>query len=307
MSFRSSVQRTGIGIGSIIAWVVGILLLAGLGTFLFATSKTDQAEIGIVYGGGPFEGRHFQQILPPGRGTTVTGLFDPMYTYPVTQRSYIISQTEGDVVGRITAPSKNNIPVYFEVATYFKLNTDKLREFHEDLGLKYQAWTDAGWNQLLAESFKQQIELGLQQESRLWLDSELYANREVFSTIQTNIGRSLKENVAQVLGDEYFCGVEFLPGQACPDFTFVIKSIDLPEATKAEYQKNRDSEIAVQTRENEVRQREAEARAIRELNAALEDAGENYVLLRAIEEGQIDFWVVPSDSSLSLQTPPRGD
>ncbi len=45
--------------------------------------------------------------------------------------------------------------------------------------------------------------------------------------------------------------------------------------------------------------------AILKLNEALEKAGDNYVLLRAIESGKVDFWVIPQDQGVTLQTPPR--
>lgn len=59
------------------------------------------------------------------------------------------------------------------------------------------------------------------------------------------------------------------------------------------------------TKQTEIRQRTAEARAIEQLNRALERAGGNYVLLKAIESGKIDFWVIPQDSDVTLQTPSR--
>ena len=282
--------------------VVAVVILAVSGMFM-ATSKTDQSVIGLSYGGGPFEGRKFQQVLNPGTGMTFTGWFDPLYTYPVTQRSYIISKAEGDVQGVVTAPSKNNIPVFFEVATYFKLNLDRIQAFHEDLGLKYRAWEDAGWDKMLAETFKQQIEGALQKEARAWDDSQLYSSQETLLQVAGNVGRTLKEQIEQVIGDEYFCGVEYIPGGDCSDFTFVIKTVDLPENVKVEYQANRESEIAVQTSANVVRQREQEAESIRTLNEALAEAGDQYVILRAIEEGKVNFWVIPSDTGLSLQTP----
>lgn len=290
--------------GSIVLILTGIGMVVGLLVFALAMGKTDRDVIGVVYGGGPFEGRHFQQVLEPGSPLTFLGWFDPMYTYPVTQRSYIISETEGDLLAKIDAASRDRVTVEFEVATYFRLNTDKIQKFHEVLGLKYGAWTDAGWLDLLQESFQQQIEFALQRESRRWDVADLWANEEALITIQTNIGRSLKANVEEVLGDEYFCGVEFEPGQPCSDFTFVVKSVTPPANIVAEYEMNRASQIAIQTKANEVEQRKLEAEAIRELNAALEAAGQNYVLLRAIEEGKITFWIVPSGSDLALTTPP---
>jgi hypothetical protein len=295
---------------SVAVVALGFILVAGLAAFWLAMGKTDRDEIGVVYGGGPFEGRHFQQVMEPGSPLTFLGWFDPLFTYPVTQRSFIISETEGDLLATIDAASKDRVQVGFEVATYFKLNTDKVQKFHEVLGLKYGAWTDGGWRDLLQESFQQQIEFALQREARRWDVIDLYANEDALLTIQRNIGVSLKGNVEEVLGDEYFCGVEWEPGQPCSDFTFVVKSVTIPTGIAAEYERNRESQIAIQTRANEVEQRVLEADAIEALNEALEAAGQNYVLLRAIEEGNITFWVVPSDSGLTLNTPeitPQGD
>jgi hypothetical protein len=295
--------RWGAVFGTIVALVVGFLLF---GMFT-ATAKIPQDSIGLTYGGGPFEGQHFQDIVEPGTGRFVKGMFDKLYLYPVTQRNYIVSTraNEGDVEGAdaITAPSSDRVPVTFEIATYFKLNLEKIRTFHENIGLKYRAWEHDGWNEMLNDSFRQQIEFALQRESRKHTVAELYASEQVLQDMQISIGQILKEEIEEVLGDEYFCGPTYEQGGACTDFTFVIKNVVIPDGLREQFQAIQESFAQISVRENEVQQRRLEADAIRELNAALEEAGQNYVLLRAIEEGSIEIMVVPSDIGLTLPTP----
>ena len=293
-------------VGRAVVWslagLVGFILVIALAT---GFKKTPRDHVGISYGGGPMEGAHFQRVVDPGHALFFNGLFDRLYLYPVTQRNYIISKKpgEGDVGGSdfIRAPSADRIPVEFEVAVYFKLNTDKLRRFHEQIGLKYKAWNADGWDRMLRDSFRQQLEFALQREARKYAVADTYSSADVLLAIQGEVGKVLKENVTSVLGDDYFCGPTFRSG-TCPDFTFIVKHVEIPDDVRKAFEQNRTSEIAVLTKQNEVRQREQEAEAIRKLTDALKDP--NYVLLRAVESGKVSFWVLPQGQSLTLQPPP---
>ena len=299
------------------ASTVAATIAAGLVAVVFVISlfaafpfkKTPRDKIGLSYGGGVVEGAHFQKVVQPGSGLFFNGWGDRLYLYPVTQRNYIISKRpgEGDVgeVDFVSAPSSDRIEVQFEVAVYFKLNVDNLQAFHENIGLKYRAWEDDGWLAMLHSSFRQQIEYALQREARKYAVIDIYADKDTLETIQTEVGTALKENVERILGDEYFCGPTFVPGQPCPDFEFVIKRITVPDEIRSEYQANRASEIAITTKENEVKQAQLEAQAIKERQEALESCGQTCVLYEAIHQGGITFWVIP-DGQTNLTIPAGG-
>lgn len=285
------------------------IMVIGLLSLFMAWKKTPQSHIGLSYGGGPFEGEHFQQVVSPGHGLFFNGWFDKLYLYPVTQRNYIISKSgvEGDRghADFVPAPSSDRIEVDFEVAVYFKLNLNKLQEFHEQIGLKYHAWTDDGWDQMLNDSFRQQIENLIQEEARSYSVAAIYADPGILIQIQNDVERQLQGRVAEVLGNSYFCGPAFVEGEPCSPISFVIKRVTLPENVVASYQSIKVSENNIQVKQNEVLQAELQAKAVTVLNEALEAAGnsESYVLLKAIESGKISFWVIPSGADLALTTP----
>jgi hypothetical protein len=275
---------------------------------LVSFDKTPRDEIGIRYGGGPVEGARFEGVVDPGHSLYLNGFLDHQYLYPVTQRNYIISRRsgEGDVTGEdfVEAPSKDGVAVTFEVATYFKLNTNLLRRFHENIGLKYAAYTEEGWTRMLNDSFRQQIENAVQREARTYSVADLYFNRRVLQDIQNGIGQVLKDNVNNSLGGEYFCGPTFITGRpGCPDFRFVIKQIrPLDSDVVKTFEDVRKSQIAIETRRNELKQAKLQAQAVQKLTQGRKLTPE-YVELKAIESGKVTFWILPSDNPVTVQGP----
>lgn len=281
--------------------------------FLGGWKSVPVDKVALHYTGGPVQGTHFKEVVAPGTHTRFYGLLEKLYELPSTQRNYIISKTpgEGDVKERdfIAAPSKDSVNTDWEVATYFKLNTHRrvVRRFFENICLKYHCWDlsdHGGWDRMLSDNFRQQIVSAIQAEARNYNVNDLYANRDVLLKIQSEVGDQLKERVSQVLGGEYFCGPTFSSvASTCPDFSFIIKGVTVPDNIRSQYEANKASALAIQTKTNEVEQAKQQALAAAELNKAISN-NPNYVLLKAIESGKITFWVLPSGNNFTLQTPP---
>lgn len=277
-----------------------LVLLVFAGTACIpGTKKTPQDMACLSFGGGPFEGPHYQGYHEPGKGLFINGLFDKLYCYPTTQRTYIISSRadESDLgtADSIVAPSDDSIDVTFEMTVYFELATDEenLLAFHQEIGIKTKAFTEDGWEKMLNDYFRQQIESAVQKQARSFDAVEMYADQSVFLSIQNGLATTLPSNINEALGDDYMT-----------NFRVVLRKIDLPQATKEELVRNKNSEIAIETKKNEVAQAELEAEAIEKRQKAFENC-DVCILYEAIKSGTIDFWVIPNGQDLTLQTPNR--
>jgi hypothetical protein len=270
-----------------------VLALALAPTVLSSLKKTPRDRYGISYGGGPFEGSRYQRIVQPGSNLFFNGLFDQLYLYPSDQQNYIISKDagQGAVTGAdsVTAPTSDRVQVEYQVATFFKLNSRLLRNFHEQLGLKYRAYTSDGWSSMLQDTLRQQIESAIQQETRRHTVAELIGDADVLDTVQTAIQRTIARQLIASLGREYFCGPNHVPGRPCGPITFVIKRVDIPTSVQAAY--------------NAIAARTNEAQAIEILCGALGQADCNYAQLRAIEEGKVTFWILPDGANVVVPGP----
>ena len=300
-------------VAGVVALVLGVFLLAGLANI----RKCDAQSVCLSYGGGPIESNHFQGTFNPSSGTRLNGAFDKWFTYPISVRAYSVSSAVGEegekgvgaqdegrsveALSAIQATTKDGVNVDWQVTVYFKLNTGLLRQFHEQLGLRYKAYEDEGWDLMLRQTFRKQLETSLAKITRRYRVADVWASEFTLRDIEGAVGSTLRDQVNTALGGQYFCGPRFRIGRSsCPGFELKIKRPGIPRGVQAAFERNRTSQILITTKRNEIRQRANEARAIRQVRGELSP---EYVLLRAIERGDIDFWVLPHNRSLTLPGP----
>lgn len=302
-----SVGRSVGSIAIIIAIALVVIAVLAFATMPIYTGKVETGKVGLVYEGGPIEGKgKYLDTVEGGTGRFVKGAFNSVYKYPTTKRSFIMSadkdESDGGKADWINAPSKDGLQASYEVAVYFTLNPKTLRTFHEDQGLKFEAWDDEGWNRMLQQTFKQQITAVVQSESRKHNIVDIYSSADVRDQIEANVRKALKARINSSFGEDYFCGVN---RNTCDDFGFVIKQVTIPEGTQKALAENRNSEIKVETERNKVEQEKEKAKAIAATQRVIESCGQSCLLKLAIEKGSIDFWVLPSGQGTNLTLPAR--
>jgi hypothetical protein len=273
--------------------------------------STQSDEVSCAYGGGPFESPQKKDELGPGSGRTFIGMMDDTYHYPTSQRTYDITPNEGEGdeqrADLILAPSSDDIRMEVGLIVRFKLNTNIVCEFHEQVGRKYDAWTDDGWRTMLRETFRRPLERSIQETVRRNEGRALYSSADLLIEVERQIGTGLKDNINRTLGDDYFCGPGFQHGEdACPEFEVTLTHLQPsdPSALVA-FEAVEIEKANTAAAQQKVLTAEQEALAIVELQEALANGGGAVALLEAVRSGQVEFWVIDS-GELTIQAPPPG-
>jgi regulator of protease activity HflC (stomatin/prohibitin superfamily) len=278
--------------------VLGVIVVAGLAWLSGATFKGVPVDkIGLHYSGGVFQGQHFKQVINPGTHTKYYGEYDRIYLLPSTQRTYIVSKDPqaGDVkqADFISAPSSDNVPFTFEAAIYFKLNPkpEVLRQFFEQICL-HDNCTDlspgGGWDKMLAQYFRPQIENALRIEIERYDRDHLFRDPDTLLAIQKAIGPVLTERINSVLGGQFFCGPD-ATSASCPTFAFVLKNPTPPDNVVKSYSDNAASAQDVITSQNQAKakvvaaQGEADAQRARASAPPLTAEQVDYIRAQAMQ------------------------
>lgn len=187
---------------SIIIPGVALCALAGC---TVATPQADQT--GIHYEGGPFSANKYASIVAPGTRDTF-GPGDHVYYYPSGQRTYDATGGPGAEHAPYTSSSKDSVELATPLSVTFELKTDagSLRRFHENIGIKYQAWYEdgtkdptgvsSGWGKLLEFYIGQSMDTTVDRVLAGYAWRDAYGNADVRNAIQAAVQNELPGIVA---------------------------------------------------------------------------------------------------------------
>lgn len=285
-----------------------VLLLAGCGALGYKSSAVN--ELCLIYSGGTWEEKNYKGLLDPGATNEGAGIGSTTYCYRIDQRSYIASaQDERGDTKPVQVAAKGEVEgsvvrMNVEYQLYFTLNQDEdvLRAFHENLGVKTEAWDEEGWVTMLQEYFEPQIERALETAALRHDWRELYADEEARRAFQRDTVTTLQGNIRDVIGGDYFCGPAYDGTNECGAFTFTVgkpEPVNTDIVAAIESRVEAEERTAAQAQENEriAAQVEGEQRLV-DLYGA-----QGALLLKAIESGKVQIMVIPQGEGVTIPVP----
>lgn len=304
------------------------VLLAVLLSAACSSYESNRDEVALRYGGGFTEEKNFKGILPVGTTNNVefgTGAGDEVYKYPTTKRSWIAATDFREQDGRIVrvkpeaadrhayeCVTKDDVRMLVGTNVFFTLNLTgfdpaqgadgsvepPIRQFHEQIGLFRRSWTHDGWIDTLNVYFDQPIERVIDDVCGNYDSDGLRSNNVTRANFARDITTDATDAIEDAIGGRYFCGPAD-ESRSCGNMQFEVRRPELVNQgiVRAEEKKREQAALldAVDVENQRInKELEAQKNQIEALGA------DNYVLLQAIEKGDIRFMQLPPGGSLTV-------
>lgn len=258
----------------------------------------DQA--GVEYNGGVIQATKFTNCAKTGT-REYRGPGDHIYLYPAGQRSYEFSDKKDSAdTGPISVVSKDNLQMDVSGVATFSLNTDcdTLRRFHEQIGIKYKAYTDAGWLKMLGTYLRQPLDRAMDQAAKKYPWKDLYSNPAVKRQWEQEVGQQVVAQVNATAGGQFFCAPSFTGKGQCGSFNLTLQQPQPPQNVRNALAQAQEAAEQAEAQKNRNVQVRTELDAIRDLVKVLGPDG--YVLYQAIKDGRITVVPVPQGGNLNI-------
>lgn len=282
-----------------------LFVIAAIGAVAFSstgcsTSSPAADQIALHYKGGPFSAKKFSNCDDSGT-RKVHGPADKMYYYPKGQRTF---EFKGNGDG-VDAPafevvSKDNIEMTVSGILTFNLDTacDEIRKFHEQIGLKKQAYMDedgtnsAGWSSMLRAYMGNALQQALNDATQVVGYKTLYNDPEAKRAWELAVIKSVPDKVKTLSGGDWFKNI----GITIQKPGLPQKVLDALASAQVSVAQN-----DAQTQKN--KQIETQIISLKELVKVLGPYGA--ILYQAIQDGKITILPLPTGSNLNLPVPSK--
>lgn len=255
------------------------------------TPEPDQK--GIVYDAGMFSDTTFQNCINPG-SRDVSGWGDQGFVYPNGQRTFEFADKQGAESKPLTVVSKDNLEMTVSGVATFSLTTDcaTLRKFHEQIGLKFRAYEDAGWNRLLGVYIGQPLDRAMDAAAKAYGWKDLFSNPAIKQEWEKSVAQYAAQFIKEQGGEGFFGG-----------FSVTLQQPQPPQGVRDALASAQQAveENAAQKNKNEKAKTEMES-----IKALVDVLGpQGAVLWQAIREGRVSF--VVSDGGTVAVNPKGGN
>jgi hypothetical protein len=274
----------------------GVAALAVLALTVTGCSgvSTQPDQVALHYEAGPLSDTTFADCVEQGTRAW-DGYGDKHYSYPAGQRTFSFADGDGQDSGPFTVPA-GNVPLILSGVARFSLNTDcdTLREFHEQIGLKFKAYSDDGedatsdgWRTMIATYVQAPLQRAMNDATQGADWTALYNDPTAKAAWEARVAELLPTYVEQVSGGDYFV-----------DFQLTLQKPKLPDALTAALQAQEEAIAQNKAQEQRNVQVQSELESIRALVAVLGPDG--YNTYQALKDGRITFYPLPQGSGLVL-------
>jgi len=233
----------------VIATVVAVVMVIGclVAVVGLRQQRVNEAEIGVYYTDGPFEGQHFDRILEPGDSAWIYN--DHVYKMPARQITWITGPGEDADAPALTFTAQGGEQMVMTLTTRFELNTTldhgegPFKDFFTGICQSFDCWegsinnnpgNDEGWNRMLNmivgnPQIAAAKNLGLAYEA----ESLRYSTetREEFASAFADEFERLMSGEAGV--SNIFCGPGYKRGEAeCPPISVRVTDVQFADPTR---------------------------------------------------------------------------
>lgn len=263
--------------------------LAILTTSACSGVNTQPDEVALHYSGGSLSSAKFKSCVPASQREW-DGPGDDHYTYPKGQRTFSFTGRDGSEIAPVPVVTNDSQELEVPGFVTFTLNTDcdTLREFHERIGIKYQAYERTGWNAFLNDYLAVPLKASMNKASLATDWRNLYSNADAQREFEDYVKKNLPAEVSKALGNNFITINEVSIEKPKPS-EGLRKGLAAKEEAKLQDEAQKQQNVVAATKYDSMR----DCR-----NSGLSENA--CITIYLADQGKIPFYPVPQGGDLNV-------